>query len=43
MKHGGCCDCFVCKIGQSLGLMACDKKDCCKTATKKKKKIKSKK
>lgn len=44
MSHGGCCNCFVCKLGKSLGLMECcntnDKccggdKDCCKTAPKK--------
>jgi hypothetical protein len=44
MSHGGCCNCFICKLGKSLGLMeeckSTDKccggeKDCCKPAPKK--------
>ena len=44
MSHGGCCNCFICKLGKTLGLMedccSSDKccggeKDCCKTAPKK--------
>ena len=37
MSHGGCCNCFVCKLGKSLGLMEGCKKgdDCCKVAPKK--------
>lgn len=37
MSHGGCCNCFVCKLGKSLGLMeGCKKGDsCCQVAPKK--------
>lgn len=50
MSHDGCCNCFICKIGKSLGLMedccSTDKccggeKDCRKTAPKKLSKAKS--
>lgn len=37
MCHGGCCNCFICKLGKSLGLMeGCKKGDsCCQAAPKK--------
>jgi hypothetical protein len=37
MCHGGCCNCFICKLGKGLGLMEeCKKGDsCCKTTPKK--------
>jgi len=38
MKHGGCCDCFVCKLGKAFGFVdecKSGSKDCCKTETKK--------
>ena len=37
MSHGGCCNCFICKLGKSLGLMeGCKKGDsCCKIASRK--------
>ncbi|MFA7301622.1 MAG: hypothetical protein WC069_04890 [Candidatus Shapirobacteria bacterium] len=45
MSHGGCCNCFICKLGKSLGLMEeCKKgKNCCQsvsTKTVKKKVVK---
>lgn len=43
MSHGGCCNCFICKIGKSLGLMEeCKKGDsCCQAAPKRLSKAKS--
>ena len=37
MSHGRCCNCFICKLGKSLGLMeGCKKGDsCCKIASRK--------
>ena len=35
MEHGCCCNCFVCKIGKSLGLISECKDGCCKNETKK--------
>lgn len=40
MEHGCCCNCFVCKIGKSLGLMSECKDGCCKTEKKVKKVVK---
>jgi len=48
MSHGGCCNCFICNIGKSLGLMencvckSSPKKAVKKTAKKVAKKSKSK-
>jgi len=30
MNHGGCCNCFICKLGKSLGLV----EECKKTKVK---------
>ncbi len=43
MDHGGCCDCFVCKIGKFLGLVEPCGVDCCKTEKPKAKKTVKKK
>jgi hypothetical protein len=48
MTHGGCCDCFVCKIGKFLGLVEPCGDNCCnepkvKTKNVAKKKVAKKK
>ena len=36
MSHGGCCNCFICKLGKSFGLVESCGDNCCKVKTKKK-------
>jgi hypothetical protein len=43
MEHGKCCDCFVCKLGKSLGLMEDCKCETKKTVKKSGKKVAKKK
>jgi len=43
MTHGGCCGCFVCKIGKFLGLVEPCGDDCCKEPKAKTKKTAKKK
>ena len=45
MNHGGCCNCFICKLGKSLGLVEDCKCEPKKTKSKitKSKKTKAKK
>jgi len=35
MTHGCCCDCFICKLGKTLGLIQGCGDDCCQVAPKK--------
>jgi len=43
MTHGGCCDCFVCKIGKFLGLVEPCGDNCCNEPKVKTKKVAKKK